>query len=215
MRTRWQLALALISAAGLAACSSKSHDVSVTWSDIKQNIDGFGASSAFFGGTITDDQADQLFDAKKGIGLSLLRTMIGVPEDTLDDGSEPTDATNPVATAPELSTAQQAIARGTQIWAAAWTPPPIWKTSDNKKGSDPDAGFSSNTLQASHYQDYANYLADFVDMMAKNNVPLFGISPVNEPDYTATWDNAQMTARTISRSSSARTWAPRSLRAGR
>ena len=77
--------------ASLAACGSKSHDVTVNWSDTRQTMDGFGASSAFFGQSLTTDQADQLFDAKKGIGLSLLRTMIGLPDDIQSDGSEPSD----------------------------------------------------------------------------------------------------------------------------
>jgi glucuronoarabinoxylan endo-1,4-beta-xylanase len=169
--------------------------VTVSWSEAQQPIDGFGASSAFFGGNITGDVADQLFDAKKGIGLSLLRTMIGVPDDTQSDGSEPADA-KPVATAPELATAQQAIARGARVWATAWTPPPIWKRKNSRNGSqtgDAGANFSSNKLDQSHYQEYANYLAEFVDLMAKNNVPLLGLSAANEPDYIATWDNAQWT----------------------
>jgi O-glycosyl hydrolase len=72
MRTNWPVGLAVALSSSLGACKSEPQhlDVSVTWSDLRQNIDGFGASSAFFGGTITDDQADQLFDAKKGIGLS-------------------------------------------------------------------------------------------------------------------------------------------------
>ncbi|HEY4184833.1 MAG TPA: hypothetical protein VGP07_07165 [Polyangia bacterium] len=192
MRTLSRSTLAVAILASLFGCSKKQNgDVTVTWSDTKQSIDGFGASSAFFGGTITNDQADQLFDAKKGIGLSLLRTMIGVPDDTMDDGSEPTDNTKPVATAPELATAQQAASRGVRIWAAAWTPPPIWKTTNNKRGSDPTNGYTSNKLQTSHYQDFANYLADFVDLMSAANVPIFGLSPANEPDYVPTWDGAQ------------------------
>ncbi|HSY25264.1 MAG TPA: hypothetical protein VK841_24230, partial [Polyangiaceae bacterium] len=134
MRTRWSSALAVALPLGLVACSNSSSTQSgpsgvvVTLSDVKQPVDGFGASSAFFGGNISDAQADLLFDAKKGIGLSLLRIMIGVPNDTQSDGSEPTTGANPVATAPEIATAQQAIARGAKVWAAAWTPPPIWKT---------------------------------------------------------------------------------------
>jgi glucuronoarabinoxylan endo-1,4-beta-xylanase len=192
MRTHWPLVLAVAAAASFVACKAEEHlDVTVTWSDVKQTIDGFGASSAFFGGNITDAQADMFFDAKKGLGLSLLRTMIGVPDDTQDDGSEPTEGANPVATAPELTTAQQALSRGAKVWATAWTPPPIWKTTNNKKGSGD--GYESNKLLPEHYQDYADYLADFVDLMAENNVPLVGLSAANEPDYTATWDNAQWT----------------------
>jgi glucuronoarabinoxylan endo-1,4-beta-xylanase len=194
MRKFGQLALALAVCTGALACKSNPEqhlEVTITWSDVKQTVDGFGASSAFFGGNITDAQADALFDAKKGIGLSLLRTMIGVPDDTQDDGSEPTDGANPVATAPELNTAQQAVSRGTKVWATAWTPPPIWKTTNNKKGSGD--GYTSNKLDSSHYQDYADYLADFVELMNKASVPLVGVSPANEPDYTATWDDSQWT----------------------
>jgi glucuronoarabinoxylan endo-1,4-beta-xylanase len=193
MRTLWRLALAVALLADLAACKSEEQhlDVTVSWDDTQQTIEGFGASSAFFGHTITDEVADQLFDAKKGIGLTLLRIMIGLPDDTQSDGSEPTEDANPVATAPELTTAQQAVTRGAKVWATAWTPPPIWKTTNNKNGSGDD--FESNTLKTENYQDYANYLADFVDLMAQENGPLMGLSPINEPDYVATWDNAQFT----------------------
>src|SRR6185312_8976448 len=148
---------------------------------------------------LTNDQADQLFDPKKGIGLSLLRTMINIPADTMSDGSEPTTGTTPpVPTAPELTTAQQAMIRGCQIWAAAWTPPPIWKTTNSKNGSyKGDAGtvFATNKLQPEHYQDFADYLAKYVDMLAAATptVKVMGLSPANEPDYVATWDNAQWT----------------------
>jgi O-glycosyl hydrolase len=97
------LVLAVGLSSALAACGSKSHDVTVNWSDTRQTIDGFGASSAFFGQSLTTDQADQLFDSKKGIGISLLRTMIGVPADTSTNGTEPTTGADPVPTAPELT----------------------------------------------------------------------------------------------------------------
>jgi glucuronoarabinoxylan endo-1,4-beta-xylanase len=198
MRTFWPLALAVVVPASFFACSSKSHDVTVNWSDTKQTMDGFGASSAFFGQSLTNDQADQLFDPKKGIGLSLLRTMIGVPADTMSDGTEPTTGAVPTPTAPELTTAQQAAVRGCQVWAAAWTPPPIWKTTNSKNGSEAQDGglnFATNTLDPSHYQDFATYLTQYVDILTTANppVPVLGVSPANEPDYVATWDNAQWT----------------------
>jgi glucuronoarabinoxylan endo-1,4-beta-xylanase len=199
-RTFLPSVLAIAIPVGLVACASdpksdstpdpeKKPDVTVTWSDVKQTMDGFGASSAFFGDSISDEIADQLFDAKKGIGLSLLRSMIGLPDDIKSDGSEPEEGAKPIATAPELLTAQQAIVRGAKVWATAWTPPPIWKTTNNKNGKG--EGFDSNKLDSSHYQDYADYLANFVKLMADKSVPLFGVSPANEPDYTAEWDGAQ------------------------
>lgn len=191
------LVVAAIGATNLACSSSaQKSDVTVSWGDVRQTMDGFGASSAFFGQSITDAQADQLFDAKKGLGLSLLRTMIGLPADTVD-GVEPATGAKPVPTAPELTTAQQAAVRGAQVWAAAWTPPPIWKTTNHKNGSqhtgDPTTDFDSNKLQPAHYQDFAGYLGQYVDLLAAANPPvkLVAVSPANEPDYVATWDGAQ------------------------
>jgi glucuronoarabinoxylan endo-1,4-beta-xylanase len=195
---RMPLLLTVALGASLVACKAEPEqhlDVTVAWSEVKQTMDGFGASSAFFGGNITDELADQLFDAKKGIGLSLLRIMIGLPGDIQNDGSEPTDGPKPVATAPELTTAQQALTRGAKVWATAWTPPPIWKTTNNKNGSGDS--FKSNKLQTSHYQDYADYLADFVDLAGKAGVPLMAVSPANEPDYIASWDGAQWSAEDL------------------
>ena len=112
MKTSQPIALAVGLCAGMVACGSDHLDVKIRWSDTQQTIDGFGASSAFFGETITNDVADQLFDAKKGIGLSLLRTIIGLPDDILQDGSEPADGTaNPIASAPGVVTALQATLR--------------------------------------------------------------------------------------------------------
>ena len=206
-RTPSHLTLAGVTLASVVACSSNkpnpgagdasNHDVTVTWSGVKQPIDGFGASAVFFGGSITNDVADSLFDAKKGIGLSLLRIQIGQPSDLLSDGSEPATDTDPTPTVPELATAKQALARGCKIWAAAWSPPPVWKTTDSKNGSgtidDGGVAFVTNVLESAHYQDYANYLVDFMQTTAAANVPIFALSPANEPDYIATWDNAQWT----------------------
>ncbi len=190
MRTFWIVSPALVALASLlSARAARAADVIIDWSDTKQTVSGFGASSAWFGVNLSDDVTRSLFDPKTGIGLSLLRIQIGLPADIQSDGTEPTDAGAPVATTPELTTAQQALSYGCRIWATAWTPPPAWKTTNSQNGSGP--GFDSNKLLPEHYQDYAEYLADFVAVMAENNVPLVGVSPANEPDYVATWDNAQ------------------------
>jgi O-glycosyl hydrolase len=207
----WGSWLSTVALASFFACSSSSspapttnqgsQDVTVTWSDQKQSIDGFGASAVFFGGSISDDIADKLFDAKKGLGLSLLRIQVGQPSDLLSDGSEPETDTNPMPTVPEIATAKQALALGCKVWAAAWSPPPVWKTTDSKNGSgtidDGGVAFSTNVLKTAHYQDFANYLVDFLRMTSAANVPIFALSPANEPDYVATWDNAQWTPQQL------------------
>ena len=183
----WCLCSTLLLQAHSAAAEDGGAAV-VSWNTERQVIRGFGASSAFFGASISESDADWFFSKDIGIGLSMLRVQIGLPSDVKADGSEPAGAT-PVATSPELATAKQAIARGAQVWASAWSPPPIWKNTNNKNGSGPN--FGGNWLLAAHYQNYADYLADFVQAMAAKGVPLMALSPQNEPDYSATWDGAQ------------------------
>ena len=196
-RTRLGLGLELSGLGFCLSCALVLHtrpaaadpgDVVVNWNAEHQVMRGFGASSAFFGAQISSQDADWFFSKDTGIGLSLLRIQIGLPSDVRADGSEPTNA-SPVATAPELATAKQAVARGAKVWASAWSPPPVWKTTNNRSGSG--SGFTGNSLQPARYQNYADYLASFVQSMASQGVPLTALSPQNEPDYVATWDNAQ------------------------
>ena len=163
----------------------------IRWSDTQQTIDGFGASSAFFGETITNDVADQLFDAKKGIGSACSAPSSGCPTTSCRTARSPRTAPRSRSPARRGWSRRCRPPCGTKVWATAWTPPPIWKTTNNKNGSG--EGYASNKLDPAHYQDYANYLADFVDLMAKSNVPIVALSPANEPDYTASWDGAQWT----------------------
>jgi glucuronoarabinoxylan endo-1,4-beta-xylanase len=128
-----------------------------------QQIDGFGASSAWTANNISDELADRFFSTETGIGLSLLRIQI-----------KPTGNTG------ELATARKAVARGVKVWAAPWSPPAEWK--DN--GSTINGG----SLLDAHRQDWANRLATFAATMEAQGVPLVAISAQNEPNYAATWD---------------------------
>lgn len=146
-------------------------DVLVEMDAVRQTIDGFGASSAFFSQNISDADAEFLFSKETGIGLSLLRVSIAYHA--------------PVT--PELETAKKASARGAAVVAAAWTPKPEWKT-NGKVSGQPDA-----RLKAEHYPEYAAFLASFAETMRDQGVPLFALTPQNEPDYPAAWDGCLWT----------------------
>ncbi|HRU38741.1 MAG TPA: CIA30 family protein, partial [Candidatus Goldiibacteriota bacterium] len=152
---------------------------------LRQNIRGFGASSAWsdWGGNSAGNSwlvsnADMFFTTTSGIGLTMIRARI-----------------NPVqsqwgSTAPPLQAARD---RGvTDIFATAWTPPAEWKSNgavDNQNGA---------YLLPQYYPNYANYLRDYVNYMKNSqNVTISAISPANEPDYQVsydgcTWSYAQM-----------------------
>jgi glucuronoarabinoxylan endo-1,4-beta-xylanase len=70
-----------------------------------QQIDGFGASSAWTAPNLSDAMADQFYSPDTGIGLSLLRIQI-----------------KPDGTTAELGTAKKAVARGVKVWASPWSP---------------------------------------------------------------------------------------------
>lgn len=146
-------------------------DVLVETDAVQQTIDGFGASSAFFSKNISDAEAQFLFSKETGIGLSLLRVSIAYHA--------------PVT--PEIETAKKASAWGAAVVAAAWTPKPEWKT-NGKVSGQPDAH-----LKVEHYPEYAAFLASFAETMRDQGVPLFALTPQNEPDYPAAWDGCLWT----------------------
>ncbi|RWS00409.1 glycosyl hydrolase-like protein [Dinothrombium tinctorium] len=68
--------------------------------------------------------------------------------------------------------------------ASAWSPPYSWKTSKGER-----TGKNMNSLAKEHYQDYADYLANFVDYYNKQGIDIYALSPQNEPEFpTTSWD---------------------------
>jgi O-glycosyl hydrolase len=165
-----QLSRSLIAAIGLLALSAFApkafaQDATVNWSDVHQQIDGFGASSAWTEKSMSDAQADLFFSTTNGIGLSLLRVHV-----------------NPDGTTDETVTAQKAQARGAAVWGTPWSPPAAWKSNN----STTNGGY----LLPQYYQNWANTLVGFVNNMKSSGVNVVAVSIGNEPDYVATYDSA-------------------------
>ena len=147
----------------------------VSWTNVFQRIDGFGASSAW-GSTWTTNQADMFFStnsgtgtsldgtanfAFNGIGLSLLRNRIAPDGTTL-----------------ETSIMQMAQNRGAKVWSTTWSPPAAYKDSGTVNGG--------NFLSA-YNQPYANQLANYVlNMKVNYGINIYAVSVQNEPNYNTT-----------------------------
>jgi glucuronoarabinoxylan endo-1,4-beta-xylanase len=147
----------------------------INWTELHQEIDGFGASSASDMpelNAITDVRADMFFDPVKGIGLSLLRTQI-----------------QPDGSSLEIVTAQKAAARGAKVWAAPWTPPAKYKTN----GTLENGGF----LISSDYPAWADALAGYIKMMQSNGVQIYALSVQNEPDISQPYVSCLYSAQNI------------------
>ena len=138
-------------------------DATVDLTATKQLIRGFGASSAWCG-TVSTSIMDSLF---KDLGYSILRVRI---EEGIGDAWSSGDFS---AWKPELTNAQNAVARGAIVFASPWNPPDSMK--------------SGGKLITSKYPDYANYLKAYAKYFSDNGAPLYAISIQNEPDYASSW----------------------------
>src|SRR6187399_1070350 len=61
-----------------SAAAQAAGEAVVSWNAEHQVMRGFGASSAFFGARISEQDADWFFSKDTGIGLSMLRIQIGL-----------------------------------------------------------------------------------------------------------------------------------------
>jgi len=138
-------------------------DATVDLTATKQLIKGFGASSAWCG-TLSTSIMNSLYT---DLGYSILRVRI---EESIGDAWS---SGNFSAWKPELTNAQNAIARGAIVFASPWNPPASMK--------------SGGKLITSKYADYANYLKAYAKYFADNNAPLYAVSIQNEPDYATDW----------------------------
>ena len=147
----------------------------VTPTDVKQNISGFGAATVFrLNNPLVGSDMDKLFGVNDGqIGLSILRIRV---------------ATDSWSRGVELEHAKLATARGAKIMATPWSPPAEMKTNND---------LVSGSLKPESYEDYANYLNDFAAYMDNNGAPLEAIGIQNEGDIqvgyeSCDWDATQV-----------------------
>jgi glucuronoarabinoxylan endo-1,4-beta-xylanase len=153
----------------LAACftAPAAPQCTVDWMDVHQQIDGFGASSAFLTATWTAAQANMFFSTNSGIGLSLLRTQI-----------QPGGFTR----ANEIALMRLAQARGARVWSTPWTPQASFKDNNSTNGGN----FVSANNQA-----YANQLAGYVAQLSASGIKLYALSIQNEPDANVPYVSCQ------------------------
>jgi glucosylceramidase len=168
--------------------------ISVSDSATYQQIDGFGAS-------ITDSSAwllsqkltpaqrsallKQLFDTKQGIGLAILRQPMGSSDFSREDYSY--DDMPPGESDPELKhftierdrqyilpVLREALSvnPNLRIIASPWSPPGWMKTSGSMIGG---------TLLPTSFAPLARYFVRFVEAYEADGVPIFAVTPQNEP----------------------------------
>ncbi|MGC1377606.1 MAG: glycoside hydrolase [Anaerolineales bacterium] len=168
--------------------------VTVTWTDVHQTIDGFGASGAFQRATYLMNMTepnrsavlDALFSQTTGAGLSIVRNIVG-DGSNLSDGVPTIEPSlgNWVWTGDEgeVWLMQQAQTRGaTRFMSTVWSPPAWMK--DN-------SSFIGGSLATSHYQDFANYLSMYVrGYQTNHSLSIYAVSLANEPCISVSYSSA-------------------------
>ncbi|GCE24139.1 glycoside hydrolase family 30 beta sandwich domain-containing protein [Dictyobacter kobayashii] len=175
--------------------------ITVNENQTYQQMDGFGASftdsSAWLvynkmSGSQRSTLMNSLFSSTSGIGLDFLRQPIGAsdltpPAPTVGEYSYddmPAGQTDPSLThfsinhdtayiIPVLKQALQ-INPSIKIMGTPWSPPGWMKSSGSMEGG---------TLNSSAYSAYANYFAKYVQAYQAQGLPIYAITPQNEPLY--------------------------------
>lgn len=186
--------------------------VLLQWNDGQQTIDGFGVAQAgwtdyLYAHRKREEVLNLLF-GNDGLRLSILRGEVyphysQQPGDRSfymdEDVDMPLD--DPffdIDFGADGNEAEEAIAqRRGQLWLtkkakelyqvdklvfSVWSPPAYMKSNGK---------VSKGYLQSSYYQDYADYLSDFCDAYRSAGLPVYALSPANEPEYEAEWSSCR------------------------
>jgi glucuronoarabinoxylan endo-1,4-beta-xylanase len=187
------IVILLVILLGPAATASAAAGVTLSWNNVHQTIDGFGASGAFQRATylmnFPEPQRtailDALFSQTAGAGLSIVRNIVG-DGSTLSDGVPTIEPSlnNWVWTGDEgqIWLMEQAETYGaTRFMSTVWSPP-AWMKSNGS--------FIGGSLSTSHYQNFANYLSRYIrEYQSRFGVNIEIISLANEPCVSVSYSS--------------------------
>lgn len=144
---------------------ARAQSANITWTTTYQTIDGFGASDWGTAENLSSQQADLFFSTTTGVGLSLVE----------EEGNEECGYSTPPSGSDfsDLTTLQEAVARGAKVVLQMASPPISMK----------DSGSCGNgNLLSGSYQAYANYIVGWVQNLQSAGVPVSVVSPITESD---------------------------------
>lgn len=185
--------------------------ITLRCNDLRQTIDGFGVGEADWADDVfifpkREQVLDALF-APDGLNANILRGEIFPHYATgklQADFATASDTSLHVAQHPEKVERNDLLRRG-QFWLTShvqqkypevrftfstWSPP-AWMKDGNRATELYPA--SQGKLKSEHYQHYADYLADFCEAYNKAGIPIYAVSPSNEPGYAAPWNSCLWT----------------------
>lgn len=179
--------------------------ITINWDEVRQEIDGFGASAAFrqadnlkkFPVSTRTEILDLLFSQTDGIGLSMVRNMVGdgSMSEWGNDIDGPIESIEPEmgqwnfgAVDEQIWFMKEAENRGcNRFYSTVWSPP-YWMKTNN-------SCINGGSVKTSSYGDYAEYLYQYVTeyMKNRNDIDIYAISVTNEPNLSTGYSSCQWT----------------------
>lgn len=186
------------------------YTIAVDETQVYQQLDGFGGTMSdspawLIANKLTSAQRtllmNNLFSPSSGIGISFLRQPIGANDlalsaytyDNMPSGqTDPTLANFSIAhdSAYLIPVLQQALQLNPQlkIMATPWGVPGWMKTNGQLNGGDAHVSTSA-------YGPLASYFVKYVQAYGAQGLPIYAVSPANEPQYNSTgYPSVLMTA---------------------
>lgn len=136
-----------------------------------QTITGFGGANQMWGTQFPNasDMQKAFGTGNDELGLSIFRIRI---------------SSNPNEWALITEVAKQAQDQGAKIMASPWSPPPSLKNNNSD---------IRGYLLPENYDEFAQYINDFVQFMANNGVNIDVVSVQNEPDWEPNYESCDYT----------------------
>lgn len=143
-----------------------------------------------------DQFMEAYFNADKGIGYTLARTIIhscdfsSASYTYVDEGDKELNTFNidhdQQFRIPFTKLAIAAAGNKLTIYASPWSPPAFMKTNNNM--------LQGGKLKPEYYQAWANYYVKFINAYEKEGIPIWGLTIQNEPMAVQRWESCIYTA---------------------
>ena len=194
---RYLLLPVILLTSGAVSCAQPIQTITVNWPSARQTIDGFGAAGAGVVQTLNSAQMN-FFYTSSGMALQWYRMQIypDLTDCQTDQATVPNGngscvnvSSGPTIASSDLSMAQAAVARGARVFASELSPPGSMKDNGAFQTGGNMIGNSTN------YKKLANIQVAFVTLMKGTyNVPIYAISPQNEPEENTHYPSCVWTA---------------------
>lgn len=180
-------------------------EVIINWNEIGHQIEGFGVFAGWAEPFFTDNNRDTLLDSlfsQDYLNLNIIRAKVYDSFSTAEgninfhldanidvkpgDPDYPKPGSDDMIQRGQLWILKKALERYPsidKIMASTWSPPIYMKTQPKAEGN------FYNRLNKKYMQEYADYLAEFAKQFSDAGIPIYALSPMNEPEFiNCSWD---------------------------